>query len=481
MAEGLKNPVGEHALESATADGAVDGGDDGGRAKPGGSPDTGSLEVASEDGSAETGTINEHLHTAQALAEPAADAERPATDKVGCVDEVAVAAALAPPAAQMGSSATARHGRANKRGRKGGGGGGSCEGEEHSTAAVIEAVSFATLPTKSIKVPGAGVKAGRTGEKGTGASAGAKGGQVFRQHQDASAQAQHAATAAPGDAALPGAATATMSAMFDTPIKRRPITVRKGAGGGVASLGGMFGEVTPAAITVVPCEIKANRGDDGHGACDVEEADAVGRDKRAEVAAAAAVLRGDANREQADGEDAGNAGASVEEEDLLSVRERYGQKRKSQAVLLGDVTTMKLSQKRGKATMLRLRNQVKQDGQAGPVQTVDADVEMFDYEAVLDGSDRLPSREGRGARGRGDRGGRRGRGDRGRRDPGRGGQQMRRVVRGDEHKSSKRAGIFEGRKSGAWNPYAIEAEKSMGKRSGRSAPKSANKSSNFRN
>eukprot|EP00892_Ulva_mutabilis_P001711 jgi/Ulvmu1/11540/UM078_0030.1 len=477
VAEGLKHPISEGSSEEgqeAKGSGAVWGTDGAGSS---GSDASASLGVqdASDDSSADRMDAEEALVAASDRMDADTMAERPVAATAAGASDV-----TAPGTAAAGAGEATGSKRRKNRKRSGSARDDAANGAlEDAAGQAFEAVSFAALPSKRVKIattgsmPG-GLVAGQSGQPGRSA--------VLRSGEETGGQTQPAGAAVP--AALRGAAAATMSAMFDTPIQRRAVTVRRAAGAGAGSLGGLFGAVAAGPVTTVPSRAEDIAADDTAGAGDSGQGGEGVRDKRAEVAAAAAALREGA--EEAQGADveaggAGEAGAEISEEGkLLSVRERYGRKRKDGASLLGDVTTMMLSKSRGKAKMLRLRNQGGHDDVAGaPGADAGADAEMFDYEAVLDGSDRLPRREGRGGRGRGERGGR-GRGDRGRGGRGgRGGPGGRRQVRGDEHKSSKRAGIFEGRKGGGWNPYAIQAEISAGKRSGGSAPKSANKSSNF--
>lgn len=341
-----------------------------------------------------------------------------------------------------------------------------------AAGASVEAVSFSSLVTRKVWF-----SPSTSAARGGSAGASLVGSSAMAASTAGATTAQALDTSAAGPAS--GQAQATMSAMFAEPIKRRPITVRK-SGAAVGSLGGMFARTSGAAVTVAPSQaLGEGSAAGGLSAPRADAWDEGSRDKGAEVAAAAAALRAEAETSDVaagPGQDAA-AGQEADEEEPLSVRERYGRKRKAGGTLLGDVTAVPLSERRGKAMMLRLKNQSDKNVDTGSrrASAGDADAQMFDYEAILDGSDRLPSRQGRGRSGRGDRG--RGRGGR---DSGRHGQQGRRQLRGDEHKSSKRAGIFEGRKGGAWNPYAVEAAETIGKRSGGSAPKSANKSGNFR-
>lgn len=461
IAEGLKNPVGDEipVIAAEAQGGDADAGSGGSAA------DIASLMAeGASDGSGDAsgdasgaGTpvqVRQGAHVAEGDRASTPSGASDAVEGASCAAELSPSAAA--PLREVGGKATTQSAGAR--------------GDVAEDMTGVEDVSFASLPSRKIKRASAG--AGRR-----------------HVHEDASNQAPASSGVdvgtqpdAMGDSSS-GQAQATMAAIFAEPIRRRQITVRK-VGAAVSSLGGMFVDNSGAAVTVAPSQAPAA------GSAPGQVGDATGeqggRDKRAEVEAAVAALREDTGAadvveglEPGDKAAAGNGG---EEEQLLSVRERYGRKRKADSSLLGDVTAFRLGERSGKAVMLRLRNQTDKTDNArgGRRNSADEDVQIFDYDAVLDGSDRLPSRQGRGRSGRGDRG----RGDRGRgrggRDSGRHGQQSRRQMRGDEHKSSKRAGIFEGRRGAAWNPYAVEAAETLGKRSGGSAPKSGNKSGNFR-
>lgn len=452
IAEGLKNPVAEYI--PAVAAEAQDGGDDSGSG--GSAADIASLAAeGASDGSVDASGDASGASAAVQVHEGVIDAERNRTATASgasdAVDGAACAAELSPSAA----SPREVDGKAWTQ----------CIRERDDVTedmAGMEVVSFASLPSKKIKraSAGAGIRHAPT-DAGNGAPASSG--------VDVSTQPDAMAGSSSRQA------QATMAAMFAEPIKRRQITVRK-VGTAVSSLGGMFAETSGASVTVAPSQALAAGSAPGQrGGIGVQS----GRDKRAEVAAAVAALREDTGAaDVAEGVETGDTAAvgNGGEEELMSVRERYGRKRKTDSSFLGDVTAFPVAERHGKAVMLRLRNQTDKNVNAvgGRRHSIDEDVQMFDYEAVLDGSDRLPSRQGRGRSGRGDRG--RGRGGR---DSGRRGQ-ARRQMRGDEHKSSKRAGIFEGRRGAAWNPYAVEAAETLGKRSGGSAPKSGNKSGNFR-
>lgn len=336
----------------------------------------------------------------------------------------------------------------------------------------VEAVSFASLPMRRVTMAaGRQTAAGASEIEQIASSSG--GGRKIAAPPDGMQRTEVCLDATP--------AQSTMAKMFAEPIQRRKITVQK-LHSSVSALGSMLtgcGEATGTGAMVAAATDPASVGagvTEIHALSVENTENARSRDKRAEVAAAAAALREDADAagegHVASARDADAAGDA--EGDLLSVRERYGHKRKASAPLLGDLTTVPLSKHEG-AKMMRLRNQGDRHigGRGGKKQFPEQDVQMFDYEVVLDGSDRLPSRHDSG---RGRKGSRVCHG----RDPSRQGRQGRRQMRGDEHKSSKRAGIFEGRKGQAWNPYAVEAAETLGKRSGSSAPKSGNKSGTFR-